>query len=80
MIGILDYITGIVYCEEHDRYDANVFLEFLENILGKYPMDKIVMILYNARIHHANLIQPFLTKVKDRLELMVYNPIALSLI
>ena len=80
MIGILDYITGIVYCEEHDRYDANVFLEFLENILGKYPMDKIVMILYNARIHHANLIQPLLSRVKDRLELMFYHPIALNLI
>ena len=80
MIGILNYITGIVYCEEYDRYDANVFLEFLENILGKYPMGKIVMILDNARIHHANLIQPLLSRVKDRLELMFYHPIALNLI
>ncbi len=30
MIGTLDYITGMVYCEEHERYDANVFLNFLK--------------------------------------------------
>ena len=74
MIGTLDYITGIVYCEEHERYDANVFLKFLENILAKYPTGKIVMILDNARIHHAKLIQPFLMKEKDRLELMFLPP------
>ena len=74
MIGTLDYITGIVYCEEHERYDANVFLRFLENILAKYPTGKIVMILDNARIHHAKLIQPFLMKEKDRLELMFLPP------
>ena len=43
----------MVYVEEHERYDANVFLKFLENILAKYPTGKIVMILDNARIHHA---------------------------
>ena len=68
MIGTLDYITGMVYCEEHERYDANVFLNFLENILSKYPTGKIVMILDNARIYHAKLIQQFLRKVKDRLD------------
>ena len=34
MIGALDYITGIAYCEEHKRYDANMFLRFLENRLA----------------------------------------------
>ena len=43
LIGILDYETGKVYCEEHEKYDAQVFLEFL----------KQVMILDNARIQHA---------------------------
>lgn len=70
MIGTLDYITGMVYCEEYERYYANVFLKFLENILSKYPTGKIVMILDNARIHHAKLIQPFIIKEKYRLELM----------
>lgn len=60
IIGILDYVEGNVYCEEHERYDANVFLGFLEKILDLYPTGKVVMILDNARIHHAKLIQPFL--------------------
>ena len=74
LIGTLDYVTGTVYCEEHERYDAEVFLDFLKVVLSRYPKGKIVMILDNARIHHAKLIQPFLNEVKDRLELMFLPP------
>lgn len=74
LIGILDYVTGKVYCEEHERYDAKVFKEFLKSVLKEYPKGKIVMVLDNARIHHAKLIQPFLCEVKDRLELMFLPP------
>lgn len=74
LIGILNYETGLVYCEEHERYDAKVFGNFLETVLKQYPTGKIVMILDNARIHHAKLIQPFLEKNKDRLELMFLPP------
>nr|WP_317331023.1 transposase [uncultured Romboutsia sp.] len=80
MIVTLDYIIGMVYCEEHERYDINVFLGFLENILYKYLMGKIIMILDNAGIHHAKLIQSFLKKVKDRLESMFYHHRAQNLI
>ena len=76
MIGTLDYITGMVYCEEHERYNSNVFLGFIENILAKYHIGKIVIILYNARIYHVT----FLMKVKDRLELMFYHSIVQKLI
>lgn len=74
LIGILDYIEGTVYCEEHEKYDANIFLSFLQKTLSLYPTGKIVMILDNARIHHAKLIQPFLEKNKSRLELMFLPP------
>ena len=67
LIGILDYETGKVYCEEHEKYDAQIFNDFLENALKQYPTGKIVIVLDNAKIHHAKLIQPFLNKVKDRL-------------
>ncbi|MFL0163637.1 IS630 family transposase [Candidatus Clostridium helianthi] len=76
-MGVLDYETGKVYCEEHEKYDAQVFNNFVENVLKQYPNGKIVMILDNAKIHHPKLIQPFLNKVKDRLELMFlssYSP------
>lgn len=77
IIGILDYNTGKVYCEEHAKYDAKVFEGFLKNVLAQYPTGKIVMILDNARIHHAKLIQPFLEENKSRIELMflpAYSP------
>ena len=74
LIGILDYSTGFIHCEEHEKYDAVVFLEFLKTVLTKYPSGKIVMILDNARIHHAKLIQPFLEEVKERLELKFLPP------
>lgn len=74
LIGIMDYVTGMVYCEEHEKYDAKVFLEFIKVVLDKYPTGKIVMILDNAKIHHAKLIQPFLNEMKDRLELMFLPP------
>ena len=53
LMGILNYETGCIYCEEHEKYDAEVFLQFLKNILSQYPTGKIVMVLDNARIHHA---------------------------
>lgn len=74
LMGILDYETGKVYCEEHDKYDAQILNNFLENVLKQYATGKIVIILDNAKIHHAKLIQPFLNKVKDRLELMFLPP------
>lgn len=74
LIGTLNYSTGAVYCEEHERYDAKVFLEFLKATLKQYPAGKIVMILDNAKIHHAKLVQPFLIKMKERLVLMFLPP------
>ncbi|MPM89329.1 IS630 family transposase IS642 [bioreactor metagenome] len=74
LIGILDYVSGNVYCEEHERYDAKVFLNFLKTTLSQYKSGKIVMILDNAKIHHAKLLKPFLDEVKDRLELMFLPP------
>jgi len=62
LVGILDYETGKVYVEEHEKYDAEVFLAFLKNVLILYPTGKIVMFLDNARIHHAKLLKPFLVE------------------
>lgn len=74
LLGVLHYETGDVFCVEEERYDAEIFLTFLEKVLERYPTGKIVMILDNARIHHAKLIQPFLEANKDRLELVFLPP------
>ncbi len=77
LLGILNYETGHIYVEEHENYDAQVFLSFLKSVLKQYPTVKIVMIVDDARIHRAKLIQPFLEEQKERLELMflpAYSP------
>lgn len=74
LVGCLDYETGHVYVEEHKKYNAEVFLKFLKNILIQYPKGKIVMILDNAKIHHAKLLQNFLIENKTRLELVFLPP------
>lgn len=76
-VGCLDYITGHVYVEEHRKYDAEVFLQFLKNVLSQYPHRKTVMILDNAKIYHAKLLKGFLKENRNRLELVFlppYNP------
>ncbi|WP_139132109.1 IS630 family transposase [Fusibacter sp. 3D3] len=73
LVGCLDYESGDIYCEEHETYDAQTFLGFLNNVLERYS-GKIVMVLDNARIHHAKLLQPFLLENSHRLELMYLPP------
>jgi putative transposase len=74
LVGLLNYETGDVYVEEHDKYDAEVFLGFLKNIIKFYPTGKIVIILDNAKIHHAKLLNDFLDEHKNRLTLVFLPP------
>lgn len=73
LLGVLNYETGHVYCNEEKNYNAEIFLKFLENVLKLYPAGKIVMILDNARIHHAKLLKPFLQE-NNRLQLVFLPP------
>ena len=43
-------------------------------MLKEYPSGKVVLILDNARIHHAKIIQPFLDEHKNRLQLVFLPP------
>lgn len=74
LVGYLNYETGEVYCEEHESYDAVVFLEFLRNVLLRNPDGKTVLFLDNARIHHAKLLRSFLNENAYRLELIFLPP------
>lgn len=74
LVGILNYETGEIFCTEEEKYDAIVFKGFLTKVLDLYPTGKIVIILDNARIHHAKLLQPFLDENKKRLELVFLPP------
>lgn len=74
LVGALNYETGEIYCEEHESYDAEVFLKFLKNVVLNNPNGKTVIILDNARIHHAKLLQPFLEENEGRLQMMYLPP------
>lgn len=74
LLGTLNYETGEVFCMEAEHYDAAVFETFLMKVLAHHPSGKIVMVLDNARIHHAKRIQPFLAAHRDRLELVFLPP------
>ena len=56
LIGSLDYGTSEVFCTQENQYTAQEFLSFLEKLLQKYANQKIVLVLDNAKIHHAALI------------------------
>lgn len=49
-------------------------MKFLENVLSLNPTGKIVMILDNAHIHRAKLLQPFLDDNSHSLELISLPP------
>ena len=74
LLGTLNYETGETFCMESTKYNAKVFLDFLKKVIEKYPAGKTVMILDNARIHYAKLIQPFLEKNKNKIELVFLPP------
>lgn len=74
LMGALNYETGEVFCIEKKSYNAQDFLYFLEKTLEKYPTGKIVMILDNARIHHAKLLKNFLKESSARLKLVFLPP------
>ena len=74
LLSTVDYATGKIVWHEDEEYTAKTFLVFLQKVVADYPTGKIVIVLDNARIHHAKLLQPFLNKMKDRLELVFLPP------
>jgi transposase len=74
LLAVLNYATGHILCKEEEQYNAETFLSFLHMVVEAYPQGKIVMVLDNARIHHAKLLQPFLNDHQNRLELVFLPP------
>lgn len=73
LTGILNYETGPVHVMESLNFDATIFLSFLETVLEHYPTGQIVMVLDNARVHHAKLLRPFL-EANSRLKFLFLPP------
>ncbi len=74
LFATVDYETGRIVWQEDEHYTAETFLAFLQKILAAYPTGKLVLVLDNARIHHAKLLQPFLKEQNNRLKLVFLPP------
>jgi hypothetical protein len=74
LLATVDYGTGKRVWQEDVQYTAETFLGFLKKVAMEYPTGKIVMVLDNARIHHAKLLILFLEEMKDRIELVFMPP------
>ena len=74
LLATVDYATGQVIWQEDEQYTAETFLSFLQKVISAYPDGKIVIVLDNARIHHAKVLHPFLKEQNGRLEFVFLPP------
>jgi transposase len=74
LFGTVDVRTGDVFCASANQCNASAFLGFLQKLLARYTDKFIVLILDNARIHHAKLLRPFLEQNQHRLFLLFLPP------
>jgi transposase len=74
LLATVDYVTGRIVWQEDEQYTAETFLAFLQKILAAYPTGNLVVVLDNARIHHAKLLQAFLDEQRNRLTLVFLPP------
>ncbi len=74
LFGAVNAQNGELFCMESPPCNAETFLQILQYVVAENPDKHLVMVLDNARIHHAKLIQPFLIHNEDRLTLLFLPP------
>lgn len=74
LFGCVNAQNGEFLCMETEQCNAQTFLTFLRYILSMHEGKHVVMILDNARIHHAKLLKPFLKRNEHRLTFLFLPP------
>lgn len=74
LLAAVNYATGDLIWQEEEQYTAKEFLAFLQKVMAAYPVGNMAIILDNARIHHARLLDPFLKEMNGRLQLVYLPP------
>lgn len=74
MFGVVNALSGEFLYQTADKCNAETFQTFLEAILETNKNKKIILVLDNARYHHAKIIQPFLQEHANRIKLMFLPP------
>jgi len=69
--------SGELFIMEYDKVDAIVFKHFLLALWEYYKakgMTKIIIVLDNAKVHHAKLLEETLEELKDNIQLVFLPP------
>ncbi|WP_235867491.1 IS630 family transposase [Priestia abyssalis] len=74
LFGCVNIRNGEFLCMETNQCNAQSFYAFLRYILAQYEDRHVVMILDNARIHHAKILEAFLKENEHRLTLLFLPP------
>jgi transposase len=75
LFGAVSASRGEMVTMDATIFNAETFLQFLQKVIrSKKRGKKIILILDNARYHHATMIQPWLTKSKDKIQLLFLPP------
>src|SRR6266516_4035761 len=75
LFGAVSANTGEIVTMDASIFNAETFLLFLNKLMkSKKRGKKIILILDNARYHHATLIQPWLNKNKNKIQLFFLPP------
>lgn len=69
-------LNGQLVIHSEDNFDADSFRRFLEVLLKQATTNrkKILLVLDNARYHHAKVLHDYLESVKEKLELFFLPP------
>jgi transposase len=75
LFGAVSSNTGELVSMDATIFNAETFLLFLNKVAGsKKRGKKIILILDNARYHHATMIQPWLKKNSRKIQLFFLPP------
>jgi transposase len=75
LFGAVNLHDGQLVTQFSSKFDAITFQEFLKRLLRHRPLNRrIVLILDNARYHHATLLQPMLAGKRHILSLSFLPP------
>jgi len=75
LFGAVNIRTGRFVHQFEKKFNAMTFLSFLKKLLKRSARNcRVVVILDNAKYHHANLLKPFLQKNRKRIKLEFLPP------
>lgn len=75
LFGAVNLKDGRLMTRFEKKFDAMTFMDFLKYLLRHRKKDKkMVVILDNAKYHHANLLHPFIKKNRKKLSLEFLPP------